>query len=86
LFCVQEHADALTAFKQRIHDAGLQPPAALFINKDVDATLIRFLRARKFNVDHALAMLESELVAVTYPRGPMWHSNSSAEQQEASLG
>ena len=51
---------ALEEFKVRIAHAGLQLPPALLVNGDVDATLLRFLRARKYHVEHAFAMLESE--------------------------
>lgn len=57
---LQEHASALTAFKARIVESGLQIPQELIINGDVDATLYRFLRARKYDVHLAFAMLESE--------------------------
>jgi hypothetical protein len=57
---VQDHLVALDELKIRIAQAGLQLPPALLVNGDLDATLLRFLRARKYNVDLALAMLESE--------------------------
>jgi len=60
LAALQDHLVALDDFKLRIAEAGLQLPPALLCNGDVDATLLRFLRARKYNVDHAMAMLESE--------------------------
>lgn len=52
---------ALDELKIRIAQAGLQLPPALLVNGDLDATLLRFLRARKYNVELALAMLESKL-------------------------
>lgn len=51
---------ALDEFRERIAQAGLQLPPALLVNGDVDATLLRFLRARKYNVENAFAMLQSE--------------------------
>lgn len=57
---LQEHEVSLDNFKVRIAQAGLQLPPALLVNGDVDATLLRFLRARKYHVEHALAMLESK--------------------------
>lgn len=57
---MQEHTSALLAFKARLAEAGLQIPRELVVNGDLDATLYRFLRARKYNVQLAYAMLESE--------------------------
>lgn len=51
---------ALDHFKSRIAQAGLHLPPALLVNGDLDATLLRFLRARKYHVEHAFAMLESK--------------------------
>ncbi|KAI8477280.1 MAG: CRAL-TRIO domain-containing protein [Monoraphidium minutum] len=53
------HGEAVLAeFKRMIADAGLQLPPELIVNGDADATLRRFLRARKQRLDAALAMLE----------------------------
>lgn len=57
---MQDHEIALEQLKVRIARAGLQLPPALLVNGDIDATLLRFLRARKYHVDAAFAMLESE--------------------------
>ncbi|WIA15339.1 hypothetical protein OEZ85_002004 [Tetradesmus obliquus] len=56
-----EHTSALLAFKARLAEAGLQIPRELVVNGDLDATLYRFLRARKYNVQLAYAMLEKSL-------------------------
>lgn len=56
----QEHAEALDALKARIVAGGLALPPALIVAGDLDSTLMRFLRARKYNVDLAYAMLESK--------------------------
>jgi hypothetical protein len=56
----QDHAIALGHFKAAIAKAGLHIPPALLVNGDLDATLLRFLRARKWSIEAALAMLESE--------------------------
>jgi hypothetical protein len=58
--CLQEHTSALLSLKARIAEAGLQIPPELVVNGDLNATLYRFLRARKYNVQLAFAMLESE--------------------------
>lgn len=50
----------LDEFRLRVAQAGLQLPPALICNGDVDATLLRFLRARKWHVEAAFTMLESE--------------------------
>lgn len=56
------HDDAvLQEFKDACAAAGLLPlPAAMAVAGDHDATLRRFLRARKGRVDAAVAMLASE--------------------------
>lgn len=42
-------------------EGGLLPlPPTMVVNGDEDATLRRFLRARRWRVDAAYAMLESE--------------------------
>ncbi|GBF91545.1 hypothetical protein Rsub_04285 [Raphidocelis subcapitata] len=54
-------AAVLAEFKQMVADAGLVLPPELVVNGDTDATLRRFLRARKFKVEAAMAMLEKSL-------------------------
>lgn len=56
----QEHMPALLSLRARIAEAGMQIPRELVVNGDLDATLYRFLRARKYDVHLAFAMLESE--------------------------
>lgn len=66
VFLLQEHVNAVESLKTKLAAAGHATlPAALVINRDVDATLLRFLRARKYNVDLAFAMLESKSSFVT---------------------
>jgi hypothetical protein len=60
MVCLQEHTSALLSLKARIAEAGTQIPPELVVSGDLDATLYRFLRARKYNVQLAFAMLESE--------------------------
>lgn len=57
----EDHEACLDEFRLRIAQAGLQLPPVLFCNGDVDATLMRFLRARKWNVEAAFTMLEKSL-------------------------
>jgi hypothetical protein len=57
--CLQEHTSALLSLKARLAEAGVQIPWELVVHGDLDATLYRFLRARKYNVQLAYAMLES---------------------------
>jgi hypothetical protein len=55
------HEEAVLAeFKKAVQDAGLRLPPEFVINGDVNATLRRFLRARKYRLAAAMAMLESE--------------------------
>ncbi|KAF6256307.1 CRAL-TRIO domain-containing protein [Scenedesmus sp. NREL 46B-D3] len=56
-----EHMPALLSLRARIAEAGMQIPRELVVNGDVDATLYRFLRARKYDVHLAFAMLEKSL-------------------------
>ncbi|KAF8056433.1 SFH3 [Scenedesmus sp. PABB004] len=57
----QEHAHALAELKARLAARAVALPHALIVAGDVDATLFRFLRARKYSVDAAAAMLEKSL-------------------------
>jgi hypothetical protein len=60
IVCLQEHTSALLSLKAHMAEAGMQIPPELVVNGDLDATLYRFLRARKYNVQLAVAMLESK--------------------------
>jgi len=55
------HEDAVLAeFKKMISDAGFVISGEMTVLGDLDATLHRFLRARKYKLEAAFAMLESE--------------------------
>lgn len=54
----------LAEFKKMIQDAGLHLSPELIVNGDLDATLRRFLRARKYRLEAAFQMLESKWHAV----------------------
>jgi hypothetical protein len=54
------HEDAVLAeFKRTLTERGVVVPHEMVVNGDEDATLRRFLRARKWRVEAAFAMLES---------------------------
>jgi hypothetical protein len=52
----------LAEFKKMISEAGLQLSPEFVVYGDLNATLHRFLRARKYKLEAAFAMLESELL------------------------
>ncbi|KIZ04904.1 hypothetical protein MNEG_3047 [Monoraphidium neglectum] len=56
------HEDAVLAkFKKMISEAGLQLSPEFVVYGDLNATLHRFLRARKYKLEAAFAMLEKSL-------------------------
>lgn len=57
---VSHDAAVLAEFKHMLNIAGVRLPDEMVVNGDYDATLRRFLRARKYSLDAAFAMLESE--------------------------
>lgn len=54
-------AAVLAEFKHLIEQGGLRLPPEMVVAGDLDATLRRFLRARKFKLEAAYAMLEKSL-------------------------
>lgn len=50
----------MVKFKEEIRRARMDIPAAMCYSGDVDATLLRFLRARKLSIEKALKMLKGE--------------------------
>lgn len=57
-----QEREAVVKFKEEIRRARLDIPSAMCYSSDVDATLLRFLRARKLNVEKAITMLRGEAV------------------------
>lgn len=51
---------ALETFKQVLADRGLTIPPELVYGGDVEATMLRFLKARKFDIQEALGMYKSK--------------------------
>mmetsp|Transcript_17938 Transcript_17938/g.34291 ORF Transcript_17938/g.34291 Transcript_17938/m.34291 type:complete len:481 (-) Transcript_17938:167-1609(-) len=58
---VKEERDALAKFKREIARHKLEIPSSMVYAADHDATLMRFLRARKLKVDASMEMLKETL-------------------------
>ncbi len=82
---MQAHADALLALKQRLVDEKIGLPQSIVIAGDLDATCFRFLRARKYNVGNAIAMLKSAVALVAWPSAALCTAAFMANGGEGSV-